>query len=151
MPDIIYYRIGERSVSMRAEIRLNKKAYAAYANQARAVYKIAAGMAYVYDKDELAEHAEAIGLAGMAPADIERRIADTVIDYGLDWDDIREKCVYGNGAQSVPDDALDDMLDAVKAYASECAELAGWDGLTSGMAKYISGEQADTLYDRSIG
>ena len=76
-------------------------------------------------------------------ADLEGGIAEKVIDHDVPWDRMQDIA----NERRVSAKTMDSLHEAVSESAMEQARDAGYDGLSSGMRRYISDDQFNALYD----
>ena len=129
------------------------KAYASYMNNLRAAYKQAYRASTGCDDQELQLHLAKFPIDGpkIKHDELEDRLYDLVRSgVGVDWKKgILEPICEANGNRVSLSD-MDEIYDAMRERAAEEASSLDYDQLSTGICKYLSDEEINGIYDRSI-
>ena len=124
----------------------SRQDYARYRSETAAVWKQV--FLETHREDEKAMKTELGRLERMKSVlpQLEAGVAEMCIDHDVPWETVEQRAQQRNVGQ----DTLDSLYGIVRESAYEQAKDAGYEGMTTGMRRYITDEQFNEVYDRSM-
>lgn len=123
----------------------NAKEAMQYRNEVLAVYKQVYLEVHDDDEERLKRHMENAGINNKFLVYLEATISDMVIDHDIPWDTVETRARN----RRVSAGTLDELYDVVVETATTQAKSAGFNGISTGMRRYISDEIFNEIYDKS--